>query len=403
MCKILIVDDNPEVRETLSGFLSDFGYAVKTVINESETLNSIVNEHFNFVLIDVRLHGIENEDESGLSLTMAIRKLDPQAKIIVLSRYSQNKDLLRSLRYHGVVAFIDKINPNWAEQILSIIQTTEGNDKFLKFEIDTKLSLSLTVNQPLSVRVSGRHVYSIRTAKILQMEVERYTRQAKIASVDKANSRFHISQIGQELWNNIFDNHREVDNTLRESNSKSQLLSISIEAPREFLRLPLEFIRNTQEYLVLQHPFARFVYDAVPRNEAISPRLLASIKKLRVLIIASNTLPPISGVDIETRNLYNYLSQQNFIPIDVKLIPTEEATYERVKNELKKHVYDIIHYAGHGLYRIESPEESSLFFWSKENKEGEIVALKASELKLLLDLSKARLFYLSSCYGTVAG
>lgn len=154
---------------------------------------------------------------------------------------------------------------------------------------------------------------------------------------------------------------------------------------------------------MLEHPVSRFVCDTIPRREAFSPQMLALTQKLRVLIIASNTYPPIDGVDDETKKLCNYLKCQDCIPASVDLIPTERATYEHVREELRKRTYDILHYAGHGSYKAESPEDSNLFFWTEENKQGSVVPMKATELKMLLGQSEARLVYLSSCYGTATG
>ena len=69
---------------------------------------------------------------------------------------------------------------------------------------------------------------------------------------------------------------------------------------------------------------------------------------------------------------------------------------------MKKTNYDIIHYAGHGFFDAASPEDSYLLFWRDAGTKTEKLKMKATELKLLLDQSEARLVYLSCCYGTAA-
>jgi CHAT domain-containing protein len=69
---------------------------------------------------------------------------------------------------------------------------------------------------------------------------------------------------------------------------------------------------------------------------------------------------------------------------------------------LRKRSYDIIHYAGHGWYEPESPEKSSIYFWTEENRQGDVVPMRATELRMLLEHSGARLVYLSCCYGTAS-
>ena len=405
MCKILVVDDEPDFRDTLSGLLTDAGYTVRSAASEGEALAAVVQEPFDFALIDVRLHDGGEEDESGLSLAMAFRTLNPQVRVILLTRYVRTRQIVRAIRYHGVVGFVEK-TPDVGEQVLKTIASARKEAEQPRFEItddSTQLSLSLATDQPLVVRAHGRHVCSVRTSKALQVEVDRYARRVEAARRDPADLRFQIGEIGRNLWHDIFTEHPEASRIYIEARVKSQTLSVLFETPREFLGLPLEFMRSEDppEYLILQHPLARFVYNAIPKRESFSPSMLALTKKLRVLVIASNTQPPIDGVDTEAQELYDYLKRQDFI--SVKLIPTEHATYERVREELKKRSYDIVHYAGHGFYKAASPEESSLYFWAGENKQGGVVPMKATELKMLLGRSKARLVYLSSCYGTATG
>lgn len=413
MYRILVVDDTPDFRKTLRGLLSEAGYTVRVAINEGEALDAVIQESFDFALIDVRLHGDDEADESGSSLAMAFRALNPQIRVILLTRYARAKQIVRATRYLGVIDFIDKSTQDWDKRILQTLaeaQEAYKKPRRAKFEPTgdaTRLSLFLATDRPLVVRARGRHVCSVCTSKILEVNIDRYTRRTEIARQDSINLRFQVEEIGHDLWREIFVEHLEAERTYIEARAKSRSLSLHFETPREFLRLPIEFVRSDtpSEYLILQHPLARFIYNATPKRDTISPSMLALTTKLCVLIIASNTLPPIDGVDAEAMGLYKYLKRlkrQGF-PLSVKLVPTKDATYERVREELKKRSYDIIHYAGHGSYKAESPEESSLHFWANENKQGAVVPMTAAELKMLLGQSEARLVYLSSCYGTATG
>ena len=86
MYRILIVEDRPDFRRTLSGMLTDQGHVVCCAANEAEALASIAQGSFDFVLVDVRLHGEAEDDESGLSLAVALRALKPEILVILLAR-----------------------------------------------------------------------------------------------------------------------------------------------------------------------------------------------------------------------------------------------------------------------------------------------------------------------------
>jgi len=410
--RILVVDDEPDFRDTLVGLLADKGYVVLPASNEGEALAAITQQPFDFALIDVRLHGADEEDESGLSLAMAIRALKPQVRVILLTRYVRTRQIVRAVRYHGVVDFIEK-TPDVGQHVLNTIVESEaerGRPREQEGET-TWLSIFLAKDRPLMARARGKHVSSTCTNRLLDVDLDYLAQKTEMARTDRKNFRFQINEIGALLWDSFFEEHPEIGRIYLEANAKSQSLSILFEASRRYLRLPLEFTRSARpaEYLVLQHPLARFVCDSSPRRLALSPQMLAFTEELRILVIASNTwnqkLRPIPGADLEAKQLYGYLMSQaqECIPISAQFVSTEQATYSRVREELRTRNYDIIHYAGHGSYSAESPEESSLYFWGGEKKSGSVVPMTGAELKHLLAQSEARLVYLSSCCGASTG
>ena len=523
MYRILIVEDRPDFRRTLSGILTDKGHVVCCAANEAEALASIAQGSFDFALVDVRLHGEAEDDESGLSLAVALRALKPEILVILLTRYIRSNQIVRAVRYYGVLDFIDKMSPDWDEQITKAItdaqpvrvisdtrrsrllqnlveyfdeedlrtlcfdmeldydnlpaQGKAGKARELVLHLDrlkrtdefiewcqktrpnvawenapetarsvftmspavapeqsqetqesrqvaaiarrprlegaaepTRFSVSLTPTHPLIIRSHGNHVCSLRSDKTLQLDAVRYHRRVEIARRNRANWRFLISEIGNSLWNDLFAEHNEVSLAYAEARAKAEIPLLVFETSRDLLDLPLEFIRSNDpaEYVVLQHPVARFIRQATPKRAVISPRMLGETSELRVLILSSNTgdlgtASDIPGVDAEGQRLYNYLGTQSFIPVSAQFVPTDHATYDRFRGELLDGHYDIVHYAGHGWFDAESPGGSQLYFWADEKRQGGIVSVRAEELKLLLDRTGVRLMYLSCCYGAATG
>jgi hypothetical protein len=293
-----------------------------------------------------------------------------------------------------------------ADHILSIIaEATDEPDqlKFINAAESTHLHLAMALQQPLVVRAFGRHPYSVYGRNPLEIDLEGYVKKTEIARKSSGDLAFQVKNIGLDLWRDIFERHQEAYMSYVKAQTISQPLSLVFETTSDLLQLPLEFIRKSKASvpLILEHPFKRFLSDISVARSAVSPNLLALKKQISVLIIASNTKPRIDGVDAEAAALYNFLkNEQTYIDVKVKLITTERATYNHIKDELRKPVYDIIHYAGHGWHNANDPDESSLFFWPREDKQGEPVAMKATELTLLLKQSTARMVYLSCCLGT---
>ncbi|MDZ4245536.1 MAG: response regulator, partial [Dehalococcoidia bacterium] len=70
--KILVVDDEPTVRQFLSDFLSKEGYKIDTADNGTEALKKMKSKKFNLVLLDIKLPGM-----SGLDIYQKIEKTLP--------------------------------------------------------------------------------------------------------------------------------------------------------------------------------------------------------------------------------------------------------------------------------------------------------------------------------------
>ncbi|UCH52644.1 MAG: response regulator [Pseudomonadota bacterium] len=66
---ILVVDDDPDIRELLSDYLSGVGYAVATAASAAEMRSCIQNRIPDVVLLDIGLPG-----EDGLSLARSLRE-----------------------------------------------------------------------------------------------------------------------------------------------------------------------------------------------------------------------------------------------------------------------------------------------------------------------------------------
>lgn len=444
-CKVLVVDDKADVRDTLQGVLGDEGYDVQAVKNEGEALQAATQQVFDFACVDVRLHDGGPPDESGMSLALALpTRKNPRIRIILLTQYVQTHQIVRAIRYEGAVGFVDKTDADWCQRVLDTIARvcreeseppecvmTEGKPTpaLSLASGETRLAFSLVAGQPIGIRAHGQFVCSQRSSRVLKVPLERYARRTerawkhdarlrkggqpqatpsrhiRLAQESVDNERDSIKGIGQDLWETFFEGHKEVLQAYERADDRGKSLSLHFEAPREYLRLPFEllFAPKLSNYVVLQHPVSRFVYDAVPRREALSSHTLGLIRELRVLIVASNVGDPIDAVDAECTYLKKYLDTHGVTPVKTTLILSEQATCDRFRHEIETNHYHIIHYAGHGSYDPSSPEKSALYFRKKGDEQGDPVPMTADQLMSLLRDSETRLVYLSCCEGSAAG
>ncbi len=101
---ILVVDDEPEIRELTQEALEDFGYAVHSAANGEEALD-IYQEHgqtIDLILLDLNMPGM-----GGHNCLQELLHLDPAVRVLISSGYSANGQARESLK-SGAAGFIGK-------------------------------------------------------------------------------------------------------------------------------------------------------------------------------------------------------------------------------------------------------------------------------------------------------
>jgi len=76
--KILIIDDEPVVRESLQDFLEEYEFRVMAVPSSEAALDVLAREHYDVLIVDLKLPGI-----SGEMLVLEAHKLYPGIKFII--------------------------------------------------------------------------------------------------------------------------------------------------------------------------------------------------------------------------------------------------------------------------------------------------------------------------------
>jgi len=78
--KILVIDDEPDIREILVRYLSTSGYDVVAAADGQEALVLAEVEDFALALVDFRMPGM-----SGLELLAELKRLDPEMPVVLIT------------------------------------------------------------------------------------------------------------------------------------------------------------------------------------------------------------------------------------------------------------------------------------------------------------------------------
>ena len=112
--KILIVDDETVVRDSLGKWFSSEGYQAKPAGSAREALEVIANAEFDVALLDIKMPGMD-----GMELQARLREADPELTVIIMTGYASVETAVQALK-QGAYDYITKpIDPDELSHLVS--------------------------------------------------------------------------------------------------------------------------------------------------------------------------------------------------------------------------------------------------------------------------------------------
>ena len=100
--KVLVIDDEKHIRQSLADYLEDNDYDVVTAENGRQGLALISSEKPDLVLLDLRM-----PEMHGIDVLQQGKKIMPDLPMIVISGANRIGDVVKALRY-GAWDYIEK-------------------------------------------------------------------------------------------------------------------------------------------------------------------------------------------------------------------------------------------------------------------------------------------------------
>jgi two-component system nitrogen regulation response regulator NtrX len=121
--EVLVVDDEADIRELVSGVLEDEGYSVRSAADSNQTLDAVEERRPSMVLLDVWLQGSRLD---GLQLLQEIKRRDPTIPVLMISGHGNLDTAVAAVR-EGAVDFIEK--PFEAERLIYLVDRATETER----------------------------------------------------------------------------------------------------------------------------------------------------------------------------------------------------------------------------------------------------------------------------------
>ena len=100
--KMLIVDDELSVRDSLGKWFQEEGYEVSTAENASDALTRLADQHWDVALVDIKMRGTD-----GIELQRRMHEIDPNLIVIIMTGYASVETAVAALK-NGAYDYVTK-------------------------------------------------------------------------------------------------------------------------------------------------------------------------------------------------------------------------------------------------------------------------------------------------------
>ncbi len=134
---ILIVDDEKNIRLTLSQALETLGAEIDTAANGEEALTKLKEKGFGLILLDIRMPGMD-----GMEVLRRVREIRPDIRIIMITAYGTVESAVEAMKL-GAVDFLQKpFEPEEIRELVLRVMDRENLDEMKSIDYSSSIELA---------------------------------------------------------------------------------------------------------------------------------------------------------------------------------------------------------------------------------------------------------------------
>jgi DNA-binding NtrC family response regulator len=186
--RILIVDDELIVRESLGNWLKEEGYSVDTSDNGMDALEKIKSQGRDLVIADVKMPGMD-----GIELLERCKKVDPDLQVLVMTAYASIDTAVQAMKKGAFDYIVKPFNP---EDVTRIIQRAlkfkmlEQENILLKKVLEKKYGIDEIIGKSKKMEEVFELIRTVAESEVVVMiRGESGTGKELIARAIHANSK----------------------------------------------------------------------------------------------------------------------------------------------------------------------------------------------------------------------
>jgi DNA-binding NtrC family response regulator len=143
--KILIVDDELIMRESLAGWLERDGHSVQTAPSGEDALEKLKDTRFDVLLVDIKMEGI-----SGLDVLRHVKENDPDVAVVMITAYGSIPTAIDAMKNGAYDYMLKPFDPNELGVLIEKIirhQDQAREMQFLREEVKERTRFESMIGQ----------------------------------------------------------------------------------------------------------------------------------------------------------------------------------------------------------------------------------------------------------------
>jgi len=180
---VLIVDDEPIVRESIRDWLKDAGYQVATAETGEEALEMVEKQDFSVMVLDLRLPG-----KSGITVLKEVKTQRPWIKSIIITAYPSAETTAEATKLGAIDYLIKPVAPDDLERLVRETLSAVGREPTFTTEVEIR-------PKPPVVEVVEVKKAFVITKDSLKSMVEGLAKEREVVGVKSRHGKYVYDRI----------------------------------------------------------------------------------------------------------------------------------------------------------------------------------------------------------------